>query len=123
MLNLLMEAQLPDGFQVVNTEFVPGYDDLELSKNLQMFTQVWRAKIAFNQTASQFDKHFKKLLQSVYFKLRRMIPCALCNLEFRIELPEPDEIQLTLLGKIQIVIYGTVLYEVFFCYRNGGCFR
>lgn len=95
---MLIEQRPPDGFQVVNTETVPGSDELELAKNLQMFTQVWRARIPLTQPASYFDKHFQKLLQSVYFKLRRMIPCAICDLEFRIELPEPDEIQLTMLG-------------------------
>lgn len=98
-INLLLESRPPDGFHVVNTESVPGLDDLEIVKNLQMFTQVWRAKIFPNQPASHFGNHFQKLLKSVYFKLRRMIPCALCDLQFRVDLPEPDEIQLTLLGK------------------------
>lgn len=106
VINLLIEPRPPDGFQVVNTEIVPGLDELELAKNLQMFTQVWRARVSLNQPASHFDRHFQKLLQSIYFKLRRMIPCAICNLEFRIELPEPDEIQLTMLGlySLQLVI-------------------
>lgn len=63
-----------------------------------MVTQVWRAKIQPNQSTSNLDKYFHKLLKSVYFKLRHMVPCALCNLEFRIDLPEMDEIQFTLLG-------------------------
>lgn len=95
VLNLLMETCPPDGFHVVNTEFVPGLEELEIVKNLQMFTQIWRAKV---QTPCNLDKHFQRLLQSVYFKLRRMIPCALCDLQFRIDLPEPDEIQLCVLG-------------------------
>lgn len=37
------------------------------------------------------------LLQSVYFKLRNMVPCALSDLQFKIIL-EQDEIQLSLLG-------------------------
>lgn len=98
VINLLVEPRPPDGFHVVNTENVPGLEELEIVRNLQMFTQVWRAKIPLNQSASHFGKHFQKLLQSVYFKLRRMIPCALCDLQFRVDLPEPDEIQLTLLG-------------------------
>lgn len=95
MLNLIMESRPPDGFHVVNTEIIPGLDELEIVKNLQMFTQICRAKL---QSSVQIDKQFMKLLNMVYFKLRRMIPCALCNLQFRINLPEPDEIQLCVLG-------------------------
>lgn len=95
IINLLRETRPPDGFHVVNTEFVPGLDELEIVKNLQMFIQIWRAKV---QVPYNLDKHFERLLQSVFFKLRRMIPCALCNLQFRVDLPEPDEIQLCVLG-------------------------
>lgn len=98
VINLLIEPKPPDGFNIVNTEILPCSEELELAKNLQMVTQVWRAKIQPNQSTMNLDKHFHKLLKSVYFKLRHMIPCALCNLEFRIDLPEPDEIQFTLLG-------------------------
>lgn len=90
-----MEPRPPDGFHVVNTEHVPGLDELEIVKNLQMFTQIWKAKI---QYPYHLDKHFHKLLQMVYFKLRRMIPCALCDLQFRVDSPEPDEIQLCVVG-------------------------
>ncbi|KAJ8934881.1 hypothetical protein NQ314_013160 [Rhamnusium bicolor] len=91
VLRLLMEERPPDGFHVVNTESVPGLEDLEIVKNLQMFTQIYRVKFhpPFN-----VNNHFHRLLQSVYFKLRRMVPCALCDLQFRIDLPEPDEVQL-----------------------------
>lgn len=88
-----MEPRPPDGFHIVNTELVPGLDDLEIVKNLQMFTQVWRCKLTNN-----LDKHFHRVLQAIYFKLRRMIPCALCDMQFRVGLPEPDEIQICVLG-------------------------
>ena len=32
-------------------------------------------------------------LQSIYFKLRGMTPCCLAHLDFDIDLPEEDEIQ------------------------------
>lgn len=95
VVNMLMEERPPDGFHVVNTEFVPGLDELEIVKNLQMFTQIYRAKF---QAPYNFDVHFHRLLQSVYFKLRRMVPCALCDLQFTVELPENDEVQLCVLG-------------------------
>ncbi|GJQ66805.1 hypothetical protein Trydic_g18573 [Trypoxylus dichotomus] len=93
VINLLMEPTPPDGFHVVNTELVPGLEDLEIVKNLQMFTQIWRCKLTNN-----LDKHFHRVLQAIYFKLRRMIPCALCDMQFRVALPEPDEIQICVLG-------------------------
>ncbi|KAJ8955343.1 hypothetical protein NQ318_003437 [Aromia moschata] len=95
VLKLLMEERPPDGFHVVNTEGVPGLEDLEIVKNLQMFTQIYRVKFhpPFN-----INTHFRRLLQTVYFKLRRMVPCALCDLQFRVDLPEPDEVQLCVFG-------------------------
>ncbi|XP_046986821.1 C2 domain-containing protein 5 isoform X3 [Schistocerca americana] len=98
-LSLLIDPRPPEGFHTVNIETVPGLDELEVVRNLQMFTQVWRAKISSHQThVGAFSQHINRLLQSVYFKLRRLVPCALCNLEFRVELPEIDEVQLSVLG-------------------------
>ncbi|XP_046752356.1 uncharacterized protein LOC124415097 isoform X2 [Diprion similis] len=97
-ISMLMENRPPDGFHVVNTQTIPGLEDLEIVRNLQMFTQLWRAKIPVGQPASVSTKYFGRLLQSVYFKLRKMVPCALCDLQFKVELPEPDEIQLSVVG-------------------------
>ncbi|CAH1255794.1 unnamed protein product [Diabrotica balteata] len=91
----LMKERPPDGFHVVNTETIPGLDDLEIVKNLQMFIQCRRFKF---QSNLNIDEYFSKLLQSVYFKLRRMVPCALCNIQFRCDIPEPDEVQLLVFG-------------------------
>ena len=44
------------------------------------------------------SKYFARLLQTVFFKLRRMVPCALCDLQFKIAMPEQDEIQLSVVG-------------------------
>ena len=60
--------------------------------------QVSRAKIPTGQSASMPSKYFARLLQTIYFKLRRMVPCALCDLQFRIAMPEQDEIQLSVVG-------------------------
>ncbi|KAL1492735.1 hypothetical protein ABEB36_010944 [Hypothenemus hampei] len=95
VLKLVMQEQIPDGFHVVSTESVPGLNDLEIVKNLQMFTQIYRAKLT---PTHNLQKHFMRILQSIYFKLRRMVPCALCDLQFRIDVPEPDEIQLCVIG-------------------------
>ncbi|XP_050580913.1 uncharacterized protein LOC126917734 isoform X2 [Bombus affinis] len=97
-ISLLMDDRPPEDFHVVNTQTIPGLDDLEIVRNLQMFTQISRTKIPTGQFASMPSKYFARLLQSVYFKLRRMIPCALCDMQFKLALPEPDEIQFTVIG-------------------------
>lgn len=88
IISLILEPGAPEGFHVVNTQSVPGLFDLEVARNLQMFTQVWRAKFPSGQKIGAFPKHFIRLLQTIYFKLRSMIPCAICDLKFRLELPE-----------------------------------
>ncbi|XP_078046490.1 uncharacterized protein LOC144474946 isoform X1 [Augochlora pura] len=99
-ISLLMDDRPPDDFHVVNTQTIPGLDELEIVRNLQMFTQISRTKIPSGQFASMPSKCFAKLLQSVYFKLRKMIPCALCDMQFKLALPEPDEIQFTVIGMV-----------------------
>jgi hypothetical protein len=63
VISLLIDPHPPEGFYVVNTETVPGLDEQEIVRNLQMFTQVWRAKIPTGQPTSVFSKHFNRLLQ------------------------------------------------------------
>ncbi|XP_044741540.1 C2 domain-containing protein 5 isoform X2 [Chrysoperla carnea] len=98
ILSLLMEGPPPNGFNVVNIEQVPGLDDYEVKTHLQMFTQMTRCKLPTNQYSLRFGRQFQRLLQTVYFKLRRMTPCVLCQLQFRVDIPEIDEIQLTAYG-------------------------
>ncbi|XP_017142130.1 C2 domain-containing protein 5 isoform X1 [Drosophila miranda] len=98
IISLLMEPYPPEGFHVVNTQQVPGMLEMDTVKSLQMFTQVWRARLEVGQNVNGFPKHFQRLLQTIYFKLRTMIPCAICDLRFRLELPETDQIQLLVTG-------------------------
>lgn len=88
IISLILEPGAPEGFHVVNTQTLPGLIDMDVARNLQMFSQVWRAKFATNQKVNTFPKHFIRLLQTIYFKLRSMIPCAICDLKFRLDLPE-----------------------------------
>lgn len=97
-ISLLLDERPPKDFYVANTENIPTLDDREIVRNLQLFTQVLRAKISVGQLSSTPSKYFTRLLQTVYFKFRRMVPCALCNLQFKFVLPEPDEIQLSVVG-------------------------
>lgn len=98
IISFLVDANPPDGFEVVNTERIPGFDTAV--RNLQMFTRIFRTKFSSgsNLTCRQLTQYCENALQSLFFKLRKMIPCSLCKLQFRVELPEDDEIQLTLLG-------------------------
>lgn len=95
LLKLLMEDCIPEGFSVVNTEVLPGLVDHEIVTNLQLFTQFYRVKF---HPSSGINEYFRRLLQSIYFKLRRMMPCAICKLQFRINIPEADELQLCVFG-------------------------
>lgn len=70
VISLLIDPCPPEGFYVVNTETVPGLDEQEIVRNLQMFTQVWRAKIPAGQPTSAFSQHFHRLLQASQFDLR-----------------------------------------------------
>lgn len=41
IINLILEPSPPEGYHVVNTQTLPGFSgDLEIARNLQMFTQV-----------------------------------------------------------------------------------
>lgn len=110
---------------MVNTESVPGLQDLEVVRNLQMFTQVWRAKMPMNQPNINFSKHFQRLLQAIFFKLRAMIPCAICDLRFKLDLPENDEIQLlvTKSRNNQTKTNFLILFKLLTGYWNGFGFR
>ncbi|KAK9890127.1 hypothetical protein WA026_008936 [Henosepilachna vigintioctopunctata] len=93
--NLLIEVSPPKGIHLVNTEMVPGLGEMEIVKNLQMFKRIYRSKI---HQSCNLNQHFQKLLQSIYFKLRKMVPCAVCDLQFGVDLPEGDEVQICVLG-------------------------
>lgn len=99
VVSLLMESNPENlGFHAVNIQSVPGIQDLDLIKHLQMFTQVWRAKLPLNQSNNNFSKQFHRLLQTIFFKLRTMVPCALSGIKFLLDLPEADEIQILVSG-------------------------
>uniref|UniRef100_A0A4W2DD48 C2 domain-containing protein 5 n=1 Tax=Bos indicus x Bos taurus TaxID=30522 RepID=A0A4W2DD48_BOBOX len=63
--SLLTDVPPPSGFYSCNTEIMPGINN-------------WTSEI-----------------QSLYFKLRSMIPCCLCHVNFTVSLPEDELIQVT----------------------------
>uniref|UniRef100_A0A8C8IZM5 C2 domain-containing protein 5 n=1 Tax=Oncorhynchus tshawytscha TaxID=74940 RepID=A0A8C8IZM5_ONCTS len=94
--SLLTDAPIPAGFYSCNTEVMPGI--YNWTSGLQMFTsvRVYRLNNA-NLTNQGLNKIFtdlcENLLKSLYFKLRSMIPCCLCHLNFTVAVPEEELIQ------------------------------
>nr|XP_018904193.1 PREDICTED: C2 domain-containing protein 5 [Bemisia tabaci] len=96
----LIESPPPRNLIVTAAEVLPGVDDLEAVRNLQMFTQVWRGRIPITAPLSAFNRQFRTMLHKVYFKVRDMIPCALSGIRFLVDIPEADELQITVFGMI-----------------------
>ncbi|XP_071356548.1 C2 domain-containing protein 5 isoform X4 [Trachinotus anak] len=94
--SLLTDAPPPTGFYSCNTELMPGI--YNWTSGVQMFTSVRVFRlINANLTNQGLNKIFtdlcENLLKSFYFKLRSMIPCCLCHLNFTVAVPEEELIQ------------------------------
>uniref|UniRef100_A0A667Z687 C2 calcium dependent domain containing 5 n=1 Tax=Myripristis murdjan TaxID=586833 RepID=A0A667Z687_9TELE len=94
--SLLTDAPTPTGFYSCNTEIMPGI--YNWTSGLQMFTSVRVFRLSnANLTNQGLNKIFtdlcENLLKSLYFKLRSMIPCCLCHLNFTVAVPEEELIQ------------------------------
>ncbi|KAF3854756.1 hypothetical protein F7725_022811 [Dissostichus mawsoni] len=79
-----------------NTENMPGI--FNWTSGVQMFTSVRVFRLSnANLTNQGLNKIFtdlcENLLKSFYFKLRSMIPCCLCKLNFTVAVPEEELIQ------------------------------
>uniref|UniRef100_A0A182R520 C2 domain-containing protein n=1 Tax=Anopheles funestus TaxID=62324 RepID=A0A182R520_ANOFN len=93
----------PDGFYVANLQTMPGIatDVLDNVRQFQLFTQVWRAKLPYTLqlvTTRNLNQRFQGLLKLIYYKLRSMQPCVLCDLRYKLDFPETDEIQIVMSG-------------------------
>ncbi|XP_058500642.1 C2 domain-containing protein 5 isoform X4 [Solea solea] len=94
--SLLTDAPPPPGFYSCNTEIMPGI--CNWTSAVQMFTSVRVFRLSnVNLTNQGLNKIFtdlcENLLKSFYFKLRSMIPCCLCHLNFTVAVPEDELIQ------------------------------
>ncbi|XP_042339535.1 C2 domain-containing protein 5-like [Plectropomus leopardus] len=94
--SLLTDAPTPAGFYSCNSEVMPGI--LNWTSGVQMFTSVRVFRLSnANLTNQGLNKIFtdlcENLLKSFYFKLRSMIPCCLCKLNFTVAVPEEELIQ------------------------------
>uniref|UniRef100_A0A3B3SBK3 C2 domain-containing protein 5 n=1 Tax=Paramormyrops kingsleyae TaxID=1676925 RepID=A0A3B3SBK3_9TELE len=97
--SLLTDAPMPSGFYSCNTEIMPGI--YNWTSSLQMFTSVRVFRLNnVNLTNQGLNKIFndlcENLLKSLYFKLRSMVPCCLCHLNFAVAVPEEELIQVSL---------------------------
>ncbi|XP_069132346.1 C2 domain-containing protein 5-like [Argopecten irradians] len=97
--SILNDPVTPEGFNLINTERVPGSLSANLTYNFQMFNYVWRHEFIPTADKKQdFSDLFENIKKKICFKLRRMVPCCVCKLDFNVELPDEDEIQITLTG-------------------------
>ena len=83
-----------------STEELVGISKGHIVRTSQNFTQIWRGKI--NATTKDFTKICQRLLSAIYFKLRRLKPCLISNLNMKAEMDDENELQLTFSGKIAV---------------------
>ncbi|XP_077558537.1 C2 domain-containing protein 5 isoform X3 [Haemaphysalis longicornis] len=96
-VSILREPHMPEGFAMCNTEVMPGMDGF--CCNLQLFMQTYRAKLFPGVHPSRIlSQHFDHIIQSLFVKLRKLVPCCLASLSFHIELPDQDELQVAVVG-------------------------
>ncbi|XP_060779156.1 C2 domain-containing protein 5 isoform X4 [Neoarius graeffei] len=94
--SLLTDAPTPSGFYSCNTENMPGI--YNWTSGLQMFTSVRVFRLSNATLTNQglnkiFSDLCENLLKSLYFKLRSMVPCCLCHVNFTVAVPEDELIQ------------------------------
>uniref|UniRef100_A0A8C9VBQ3 C2 calcium dependent domain containing 5 n=1 Tax=Scleropages formosus TaxID=113540 RepID=A0A8C9VBQ3_SCLFO len=99
MHSLLTDAPAPSGFYSCNTEVMPGI--YSWTSAVQMFTSVRMFRLGnANLTNQGVNKAFndlcEDLLKSLYFKVRSMVPCCLCHLNFSVAVPEEELVQVHL---------------------------
>ncbi|NXP80440.1 C2CD5 protein, partial [Ramphastos sulfuratus] len=95
--SLLTDVPPPAGFYSCNTEVMPGINNW--TPEIQMFTAVRVSRLSnVNLTNQTLNKNFndlcENLLKSLYFKLRSMVPCCLCHVNFTVALPEDEIVQI-----------------------------
>ncbi|KAM7056604.1 C2 domain-containing protein 5 isoform 12-T14 [Acridotheres tristis] len=95
--SLLTDVPPPSGFYSCNTEVMPGINNW--TPEIQMFTAVRVSRLSnINPTNQTLNKNFndlcENLLKSLYFKLRSMVPCCLCHVNFTVALPEDELVQI-----------------------------
>jgi len=94
IIALLIDSDVPDGYLICNSESVPTLRQ-SVVVSINMFTQVMRAKLS---GTDQFAQQFDRILQTLFVKLRRSLPCCLSNVNFVVDLPESHIVQISITG-------------------------
>ena len=96
IISLMIDSEVPPSFEICNTDHFPG--NQQLLSIYTSFAKVFRAKIT---SAKQFTAQFDYLIQSLFVKLRRLTPCALVGLRFKVDASnEADIIQISMIGTV-----------------------
>lgn len=95
IISLLVDSEVPKDYEMCTTDHLPG--DQPFLCIYQTFTKVFRAKVT---NLKQFSTQFDWIIQSLFVKLRRLIPCAMAGLRFRLDAPEADFVQVVIFGSV-----------------------
>ena len=96
IISLMIDSEVPSNFEICNTDQLPG--NQPFLSIYTSFSKVFRAKIT---SAKQFTAQFDYLIQSLFVKLRRLTPCALAGLRFKVDASnEADIIQIAMIGTV-----------------------
>lgn len=94
IITQLIDSDIPEGYLICNSESIPTLSQSSIT-SINMFTQVMRVKLTgMDQFAQQFDW----ILQALFVKLRRSLPCCLSNVSFVVDLPEAHVVQISVTG-------------------------
>lgn len=99
ILTVLNEHRYPNDYEITNSENIPGSNNIK--KSLQLFTRIWRSKFPVHELSNEeLSNSFEDLIRTLFFKVRNAVPCGLINLQFQVDLPEEDELQVILSGML-----------------------
>jgi hypothetical protein len=95
MIHSIVDRSLPDGFHLSNLSSVPGV--VTSPYDSKMVTII--KKMVFSEQQSLVDTKFSNFLdnmiQALVFKVRNHSPCVLSDMKFDVDLPEEDEVQVS----------------------------
>ena len=81
-------------------------------RTYQMFTHVWRGRI--HPTTKDLSKVCQRSMSSVYFKLRRLKPCLVGNVQLKVDIDEENDLQCSISGMTYIQLHTFALNFVKF---------
>ena len=109
IVDSLMDAHPPPGFQVISVHTPLGEDLTRTVRLCQTFSQLWRGKLTGN--ARDFSSAAHQLITAVCFKLRKLQPCLISSLNVS---PRYQYYQLLILFFYHQKIHWDQFFFVFF---------